>query len=79
MTNKRQKSVLTLLQFILYAFAFPVTGHAATALKNCFTAPQDYQVSYNRELSTTDNVAGNAISDNEHLVGRGAEMEANCS
>lgn len=79
MINKRQKSVLTLLQFILYAFAFPVTGHAATALKNCFTAPQDYQVSYNRELSTTDNVVGNAISDNEHLVGSGAEMEANCS
>lgn len=79
MITKRHKFVLTLLQVALYGFAFPLTGHAATALTNCFTAPQDYQISYSRELSTTENVVGNAINDNEHLVGSGAEMEANCS
>ncbi|HBU6129524.1 TPA: fimbrial protein [Enterobacter cloacae] len=53
--------------------------HASTVLKNCFSSPQDYTVSYERELSAAENIAGSEIVDNMHLLGNGAEMEANCS
>ncbi|EJC0565141.1 fimbrial protein [Enterobacter cloacae] len=53
--------------------------HASTVLKNCFSSPQDYNVSYERELSAAENIAGSEIVDNMHLLGNGAEMDANCS
>jgi type 1 fimbria pilin len=77
MLNKRQTCFLLLLQGGL--FSLPSTGHAATVLTGCFTAPQDYQISYSRELATTENSVGYVIEDSTHHVGSGAELEANCT
>lgn len=57
----------------------PVSAQAATILHDCFAAPQDYHVSYDRDLAASENIAGHDVDVPEHLVGESTFMEANCS
>lgn len=72
--NKRNSVLGGLLCIML-----PVTAQASTILRNCFGSPQDYPISFNRELSATENVANRNIPLNEHLLGDGPDVEANCT
>lgn len=57
----------------------PATAQAATILRNCFSSPQEYYISFNRELTASENVANRNIPLNQHLIGDGPDVEANCS
>lgn len=65
--------------WVLLCLSLPVTTQASTILHNCFDAPQDYRISYDRELNASENKAGSVVDVPEHLVGEGTTMEANCS
>lgn len=52
---------------------------AVTVLKNCFGAPQTYSIDYHHEFTSTENVANNDYDIPGHLVGAGADLEANCT
>lgn len=52
---------------------------AATLLKNCFSVPQTYTISYDHAISSTENKAGRDYDIPDHLVGAGGSVEANCS
>ncbi|MDM2957924.1 fimbrial protein [Citrobacter sp. CK206] len=55
------------------------TAQAATILRDCFTAPQYYSVTFSNEINANDNTANNIVKFDEHIVGNGVEMEANCT
>ncbi|MCP1114487.1 hypothetical protein M6B24_14725 [Enterobacter bugandensis] len=78
LTNFKMPLAL-LVKVTVVSLMLSFSVHASTVLKNCFSSPQDYTVSYERELSAAENIAGSEIVDNMHLLGNGAEMEANCS
>ena len=68
------------LWWMLVCLTLPVSTHAAvTVLHDCFGGPQDYTISYDRELNASENKANMDVDIPEHLVGAGAEMVANCS
>lgn len=58
---------------------FSASAQAATILHDCFGAPQEYNIDYNRELNASENTVNHVVDIQEHLVGGGMEMEANCS
>lgn len=51
----------------------------ATVLRNCFANAGTYQIEYNRELSSSENVANTASLIDDHAVGAGSEIYAQCS
>lgn len=53
--------------------------HAATLLKNCFSAPQTYTITYDQAFSSIENKAGRDYTIPGHLVGAGGVAEANCT
>ena len=55
------------------------TAQAATILRDCFTAPQYYSVTFSNEINANDNTANNIVKFDEHIVGNGVEMAANCT
>lgn len=65
--------------WVLLCLSAPVTTQAATILHNCFDAPQDYHINYDRELNASENKKGSVVDVPEHLVGESTVMEANCS
>lgn len=62
----------------LLCLVFSASASAATTLLNCFGAPQEYNISYDRDLNASENITHHEINV-DHLVGDGTEMEANCS
>ncbi|ABP61120.1 fimbrial protein [Enterobacter sp. 638] len=62
----------------LLCLVFSASASAATTLLNCFGAPQEYNISYDRDLNASENITHHEINV-DHLVGDGMEMEANCS
>lgn len=62
----------------LLCVVFSASASAATTLLNCFGAPQEYNISYDRDLNASENITHHEINV-DHLVGDGTEMEANCS
>lgn len=58
--------------------ASPCWG-SSMVLKNCFGAPQTYTISFNHEFASSENIANHDYDIPEHLVGAGAELEANCN
>ncbi|NTZ44419.1 fimbrial protein [Lelliottia aquatilis] len=64
----------------LICLILPFSAQAAvTVLHDCFSGPQDYSVTYDRDLTASENKANTDVDIPEHLIGAGAEMEANCS
>lgn len=59
--------------------ALPVAAHAATILHDCFASPQDYHITYDRDLAASENLAGHDVDVPEHLVGESTVMEASCN
>ena len=57
---------------------FPAQS-AVTALNDCFGAPLDYYVTYERELAASENTTHQKIDVMDHLAGGGSDMEANCA
>jgi type 1 fimbria pilin len=55
-----------------------VSTHAATLLRNCFTAPGTYQTTVDREFSADENSAGKIIQLDGHLIGVGQPITAQC-
>lgn len=68
-------SRLYLLFFVLSGW-FPAVTQA-TALKNCFSTPVNYNATYNHELNAADNHTGTTLLEN-YLSGNGIDQEANC-
>ncbi|WP_407439983.1 fimbrial protein [Lelliottia sp.] len=62
----------------LLCLVFSASTPAATTLFNCFDAPQEYNITYDRDLNASENITHHEINV-DHLVGDGMEMEANCS
>ncbi len=78
MPNKFFRLATTVsLATTLFLVASP--SRAITVLRNCFGAPQTYSISYDHEFTSTENVANHDYEVPDHLVGAGAEMEANCA
>ncbi|MBE3513846.1 fimbrial protein [Enterobacter cloacae complex sp. I2] len=71
--------LVPLLSGTILTAALSFDLHAVTILTNCFPGPQDYQISYSRELASSENITGNVVPVNDHLLGSGAEMEASCT
>lgn len=56
-----------------------VTLAAVTVLTNCFDSAADYSVSYDHELSSSENKATYSYLTGAYMPGSGTEIEANCS
>ncbi len=69
------RSWLKLLYLALLALV-PLASQA-TALKNCFAAPVNYNAVYNRELSAAENQISSTFQVN-YLSGDGPSQQANC-
>lgn len=65
--------------WVLLCLFTPATTQAVTILHNCFDAPQDYHINYDRELTASENKKGSVVDVLEHLVGESTVMEANCN
>ncbi|MDY1039079.1 fimbrial protein [Lelliottia sp. CFBP8978] len=72
------KSLLR-LGWVFLSLSTPLSVQAATILHDCFAAPQDYHINYDRELNASENLANHDVDVPEHLVGEGTTMEANCN
>lgn len=79
MLTNLSRPLSLLVTGVIVSFALCFTAQAATILKNCFPSAQNYSMSDDRELTTAENRAGNEIIGNTHLIGSGAEQEANCT
>lgn len=81
MLNKLQRLTTTASLTTVLAMAYYPSSSAAgvTLLQNCFGAPQTYNVSYDHEFDSSENVANRDYDIPDHLVGAGVEMEANCT
>ncbi|HDS9359668.1 TPA: fimbrial protein [Enterobacter chengduensis] len=79
MINKMTK--LTASALLAAALSLPTLSvcRASGVLPNCFDAPQTYTISYDHEFTSGENKANQDYDIPEHLVGAGAEMEANCT
>ena len=64
---------------VVLSLVFSASAPAATILHDCFGAPQEYNITYDRDLNASENPANHTVDIQEHLVGGGMEMEANCS
>jgi len=64
---------------VVLSLVFSASAPAATILHDCFGAPQEYNITYDRDLNASENTANHTVDIQEHLVGGGMEMEANCS
>ncbi|WP_279203912.1 hypothetical protein [Obesumbacterium proteus] len=65
--------------FGLFAL-FPIFAQAATiVLQGCFTTPADYAININTEIPPAQNRNGNTININDHLIGEGPSVTANCA
>jgi len=64
---------------VALSFVFSASAPAATILHDCFGTPQEYNITYDRELNASENTVNHNVDIQEHLVGGGMEMEANCS
>jgi type 1 fimbria pilin len=51
----------------------------ASVLTGCFSGPTDYTVNYAADWTASDDVAGKTYGDNNHLLGSGPFVEANCN
>ena len=62
------------------AFALLLSGHShATVLEDCFSSPLDYIVTYEHELSSSENIANESFAADDRLVGSGGELTASCA
>ena len=78
MFNLMKRLYVPLLSgLVICLIHFPAQS-AVTVLTDCFSAPQDYYLTYNRELAASENTANKEIEEMDHLAGNGADMEANC-
>lgn len=57
----------------------PLGASQATVLKGCFDSPQDYSITYERELSNSENTTNSSFAAEDHLVGSGGELTASCT
>ena len=74
MHSLRMKSMLVLLT------VFPLCTQAATTvLKGCFSTIADYAININTEIPAAQNRNGNTININDHLIGDGPSVTANCA
>jgi len=64
---------------VVLSLVFSASAPAATILHDCFGTPQEYSITYDRELNASENTVNYPVDVQEHLVGGGMEMEANCS
>jgi len=64
---------------VVLSLVFSASAPAATILHDCFGAPQEYSITFDRELNASENTVNHPVDVQEHLVGGGMEMEANCS
>lgn len=64
---------------VVLSLVFSASAPAATILHDCFGTPQEYNITYDRELNASENTVNHPVDVQEHLVGGGMEMEANCS
>ncbi|HDR2757880.1 TPA: fimbrial protein [Enterobacter mori] len=80
MKNKLKKLAagISVAIALCLASASPCWG-SSMVLKNCFGAPQTYTISFNHEFASSENIANHDYDIPEHLVGAGAELEANCN
>jgi len=63
---------------VVLSLVFSASAPAATILHDCFGAPQEYNITYDRELNASENITHHDINV-DHLIGDGMEIEANCS
>lgn len=63
---------------VVLSLVFSASAPAATILHGCFGAPQEYNITYDRELNASENITHHDINV-DHLIGDGMEIEANCS
>ncbi|MRS89306.1 fimbrial protein [Enterobacteriaceae bacterium RIT714] len=57
----------------------PLPAQAVTILHDCFAAPQDYHINYDRELNASENKANTNVDGPTHMVGESLTMSANCN
>lgn len=72
------KSLLP-IGWVWLCLTLPVSAQSATILRDCFASPQDYHISYDRDLEASENIAGHDVVVTGHLVGEGTTMEASCN
>lgn len=74
MHRVRMKSVLVLLTL------FPLCAQAATTvLQGCFSTIADYAININTEIPSAQNRNGSTIVINDHIIGDGPSITANCA
>lgn len=57
----------------------PLGASQATVLQGCFDSPQEYAITYEHELSSSENTVSKSFDAGGYLVGSGGEMTANCA
>lgn len=66
----------------IIAFALPLLPFGvsqATVLQGCFDSPQEYFITYDHELSSSENTVNKSFVAEDHLVGSGGELTASCT
>ncbi|HGU9816917.1 TPA: fimbrial protein [Enterobacter chuandaensis] len=77
-TLNKEASLASLITLLCLVFTSPCSG-SVTLLHGCFDAPQTYTISFDHEFTSSDNVANHDYDIPGHLVGAGADLEANCT
>lgn len=57
----------------------PFVSSQATVLQGCFDSPQEYSITYEHELSSSENTPNTAFAAEDHLVGDCGELTASCT
>lgn len=69
------RSALSVMTLFLSMASLPVY---AASFPGCFSSAPDYNATYTRELTASENVVGGTPVAPGHLIGSGPELEANC-